>query len=166
MRALPSVARPCQRFGRADAPLPSGTTDDFSSVLLLTAAGYLNVIVDLVCYLAGRMQTANQMKAGLNSERNIRFTASILISALLLALTLAAAPQLHARIHKDSSATDHQCAATLISSGSYEHSASPDLLSTPQLADHVSTIAIFTSCWVPALFLGASIFEHAPPARS
>jgi hypothetical protein len=149
-----------------DAPLFSGMADDFSSMLLTYGGRFINVTVDLVCCLAGRMQTANQMKAGLNSETNIRFTASALISALLLALTLAAAPQLHARVHKDSSAPDHQCAVTLISSGSYEHSASPDILLTPQLADHVSTIAIFTSCWVPALFLGASIFEHAPPARS
>jgi hypothetical protein len=149
-----------------DAPLPSSIANDFSSMPLTYGRRFIDVTVDLVCCLTGRMQTANQMKAGLNSERNIRFTASILISALLLALTLAAAPQLHARIHKDSSATDHQCAATLISSGSYEHSASPDILSAPQLADHVSTIAIFTSCWGPALFLGASIFEHAPPARS
>ena len=99
-------------------------------------------------------------------EKFRAIVASGLLSALLLAVGLAVSPQLHARFHSDADSPNHECAVTLIASGSYEHSAAPVVVLAPQPADHVATIATFTSVWVAAPFLGASIFEHAPPALS
>ena len=106
------------------------------------------------------------MQTELKRETMMRFVASILVSAFLFAIALAAAPQLHAELHLDQSAASHECAVTLLANGRYEHSAAPTIVSAPDPAEHVATIAIFTSVWVAAPFLRASIFEHAPPAFS
>lgn len=98
-------------------------------------------------------------------------TASSLLSAVLgvsflLALTFAVAPQLHERIHLDAGAKQHECAVTLISSGKYQSNDAPPLIFASQPAAQFSTIPALNSIWVAAPFLGASIFEHAPPAVS
>jgi uncharacterized oligopeptide transporter (OPT) family protein len=97
--------------------------------------------------------------------------ARALISALvsvgfLWALALSASPQLHQRVHKDSNRAEHNCVATMIASGSYDHAAQVPLVSAPVPALQFSTIPALTPCWVQSPFLGACIFEHAPPARS
>jgi hypothetical protein len=92
--------------------------------------------------------------------------ASTLGASILLALTFAVAPQLHERIHPDAAATQHECAVTLIASGKYEHSDVPPLVIVPQPAAQFSKIPALNPIWVAAPFLGASIFEHAPPALS
>ena len=106
------------------------------------------------------------MKLWFNRASGVRVTASALISAFLFALTLSSAPQLHAWLHKDSNAANHECAVTLITSGSYEHSAAPTVFVAPQPAQQVATVSIFRSTWVAPLFLEAAIFEHAPPVVS
>jgi hypothetical protein len=85
-------------------------------------------------------------------------------AAFLWMLVLSASPQLHARIHADANRTDHVCAITLIASGSYEHAAQPPLVSADALVSQFSEIPALTPCWVQSPFLGACIFEHAPPA--
>jgi len=85
-------------------------------------------------------------------------------AAFLWMLVLSASPQLHARFHADANRTDHVCAITLIASGSYEHSAQPPLVSADALVSQFSEIPALTPCWVQSPFLGACIFEHAPPA--
>jgi hypothetical protein len=85
-------------------------------------------------------------------------------AAFLWMLVLSASPQLHARIHADANRTDHVCAITLIASGSYEHAAQPPLVSANALVSQFSEIPALTPCWVQSPFLGACIFEHAPPA--
>jgi hypothetical protein len=87
------------------------------------------------------------------------------IGAFLFALLLAAAPQLHERIHQPIGAT-HECAVTLIATGKYQENDAPPLVSAPQPAVQFSKIPALQSVWVPAPFLGACIFEHAPPALS
>jgi hypothetical protein len=84
-------------------------------------------------------------------------------AAFLWMLVLSASPQLHAHIHADANRTDHVCAITLIASGSYEHSAQPPLVSADALVSQFSEIPALTPCWVQSPFLGACIFEHAPP---
>ena len=84
-------------------------------------------------------------------------------AAFLWMLVLSASPQLHARIHADANRTDHVCAITLIASGSYEHAAQPPLVSADALVSQFSEIPALTPCWVQSPFLGARIFEHAPP---
>ncbi|MBV9009496.1 MAG: hypothetical protein JO354_10075 [Verrucomicrobia bacterium] len=91
----------------------------------------------------------------------LRAAAAIsLLCAFFTALTLASSPQLHEKLHNVDA--QHECAATLLVSGSY-HSAGPPpvLLETP------------ASAWAPAFFprdfgfaiapVAASILEHAPP---
>lgn len=89
-----------------------------------------------------------------------------MFASLVLALVFAVAPQLHERIHPDAATRQHECAVTLIASGKYQQSGAPVLVSAPQPAIQFSKIPALESVWVPALFLGASIFEHAPPALS
>jgi hypothetical protein len=92
-------------------------------------------------------------------------TAILVSAAFVWALALSASPQLHQRVHPDAGRVEHNCAATMIASGSYDHVAHPPLVSAPVLAIHFSKIPALTPQWVESPFLGACIFEHAPPAR-
>jgi len=83
----------------------------------------------------------------------------------LWALALSASPQLHQRVHSDANRVEHNCAVTMITSGNYDHAAHPPLVSAPIPAVQFSKIPALTSQWVESPFLGACIFEHAPPAR-
>ena len=94
------------------------------------------------------------------------FIAVCVSAAFLCALALSASPQLHQRVHPDANRAEHNCAATMIASGSYDHVAHPPLVSAPVLAIHFSNIPALTPQWVESPSLGASIFEHAPPAHS
>jgi hypothetical protein len=92
--------------------------------------------------------------------------ASGLLGAFLLALGLAASPQLHARFHPDAGGPNHECAVTLIATGKYEQADAPPILPAPQPAIVFEKIPVLAPVWVAAPFLGARIFEHAPPALS
>ena len=94
------------------------------------------------------------------------FVAVFVSAGFLWALALSASPQLHQRVHKDANRAEHNCAATMIASGSYDHASHPPLVSAPVPAHQFSEIPALTPCWVRSPFLGAHIFEHAPPARS
>jgi len=91
------------------------------------------------------------------------FIAICVGAAFLWAVALSASPQLHQRVHKDANRVEHNCAATMIASGSYNHSAHPPLVSAPVPAVQFSRIPALTPQWVESPFLGARIFEHAPP---
>jgi hypothetical protein len=91
--------------------------------------------------------------------------AALVSVAFLWALALSASPQLHQRVHKDANRVEHNCAATMIASGSYDHAAHPPLISAPFPAPQFSKIPALIPCWVQSPFLGACIFEHAPPAH-
>jgi hypothetical protein len=93
------------------------------------------------------------------------FVAVCVFAAFLCALALSASPQLHQRVHSDANRVEHTCAVTLIASGSYDHAAHAPLVSAPVEAVQFSKIPALTPCWVQSPFLGARIFEHAPPAR-
>jgi len=97
-----------------------------------------------------------------NHER--AFIAICVSTAFLWALALSASPQLHQRFHTDANRVEHSCAATMIASGSYDHAAHPPLVSAPVPAVQFSKIPALTPQWVKSPFLGARIFEHAPPA--
>ncbi|MBA3960785.1 MAG: hypothetical protein H0X40_02650 [Chthoniobacterales bacterium] len=100
------------------------------------------------------------------SEKFRALIASSLFAAFLLALSLAASPQLHARFHPDAGSPEHECAVTLIATGKYEHVDAAPTLIAPQPAVLFEKIPAFAPVWVAAPFLGAAIFEHAPPALS
>jgi hypothetical protein len=105
----------------------------------------------------------------MNSSGRSQTCARVLVAAILFAafswtLLVSVSPQLHARIHADANRSDHLCAITLIASGNYEHGAHPPLVSVPLPAVQFSKIPALTPRWVQSPFLGAHIFEHAPPA--
>lgn len=118
----------------------------------------------MLAQLDGRKQSRNAMN---KCARNFQLliTGGVFAS-LFLALIFAVSPQLHERIHPDTATSQHECAVTLIASGKYQQSDAPVLVSAPQPAVQFSKIPALQSVWVPAPFLGASIFEHAPPALS
>jgi hypothetical protein len=91
------------------------------------------------------------------------FVAICVSAAFFWALALSASPQLHHCIHKDANRVEHNCAATMIASGNYDHSAHPPLVSAPVPSAQFSKIPALTPQWVESPFLGARIFEHAPP---
>jgi hypothetical protein len=89
-----------------------------------------------------------------------------LMASLFLALVLAAAPGSHHFIHKDAGTAKHECAVTLIGSGKYEITEAPVLVRLPQSPVRWAKLPSLHVVWVAAPFLGARIFEHAPPALS
>jgi hypothetical protein len=99
----------------------------------------------------------------INRER--AFVAAFVSAAFLWAFALSASPQLHQRVHTDANRVDHSCAVTMIASGSYNYSAHVPLVSVPLPAIQFSKIPALIPQWVQSPFLGACIFEHAPPAR-
>jgi hypothetical protein len=101
-----------------------------------------------------------------STNRRRALVAGFVSAAFLWALALSASSQLHQRIHPDSNRAEHSCAVTMVASGSYNFSGHAPLVSAPIRAVEFSKIPALTSCWVQSPFLGASIFEHAPPARA
>lgn len=96
-------------------------------------------------------------------------TSRALVSAFLSAvflwtLALSASPQLHERFHPDANRVEHTCAVTFVTAGSYDHAAHAPAVSSPIEATQFSAIPALDSQWVQSPFLGASVFEHAPPA--
>jgi len=92
-------------------------------------------------------------------------TVLLLAAAIVLMLGLSAAPSLHERLHP-TAAPLHECAVTLIASGSCHHTAAAPLMIAPATAVQFSKIPALNPTWVAGPFLRASIFEHAPPAHS
>jgi hypothetical protein len=92
-------------------------------------------------------------------------TVLVLAAAIVLTLGLSAAPNLHERLHP-TAASLHECAVTLISSGSCHHSAAAPLIIAPTTAVQFSKVPALNPIWVESPFLRACIFEHAPPAHS
>jgi hypothetical protein len=80
-------------------------------------------------------------------------------------LGLSVAPNLHERVHP-TGASLHECAVTLIASSSCHHSADVQLMIVPATAVQCPKIPTLIPQWVESPFLGARIFEHAPPAHS
>jgi hypothetical protein len=90
--------------------------------------------------------------------------AAVLFAAFSWTLLVGVSPRLHGCIHADANRSDHVCAITLITSGSYEHAGQPPLVSRPQFNLRFSASTALTSTWVKPLCLDAHIFAHAPPA--
>jgi|ERR1700730_13553371 len=101
----------------------------------------------------------------MRSSRSDRVVVAIFLClAFLWALALSASPRLHERVHRDANRVDHVCAVTMLASGTYDHSASPQLVGVPDLVDQLCSSPVLTPQWVESVFLVAHIFEHAPPA--
>jgi len=92
--------------------------------------------------------------------------ASWLCAALLSALALSVSPSWHEKIHSDAKSAKHECAVTLVSSGKYQQATTAPLVAAPSPALHFCFIPTLHPIWVASPFLGARIFEHAPPAQA
>jgi hypothetical protein len=101
-----------------------------------------------------------------STNRGRAFVAGFVSAAFLWALALGASPHLHQRVHPDSNRAEHSCAVTMVASGSYNYSGHGALVTAPVPAVQFSKIPALTPRWVQSPFLGASIFEHAPPGRA
>jgi hypothetical protein len=84
-------------------------------------------------------------------------------AAFAWTLALSVSPQLHERVHPDANQGNHECAITLVSAGNYDHGTTGSPIVVPAPAIQFSDLAALDSTWVASAFLGASIFEHAPP---
>ena len=89
--------------------------------------------------------------------------ASLLFCSITFAIGLSAAPQLHDALHHGDRTT-HECAATLLASGSWEHSAAEPALNAPQPLP--ATASFVKACLRLVAHPQTSILEHAPPALS
>ena len=87
-------------------------------------------------------------------------------AAFLSALALSVSPRWHELLHVDAKAAQHECAVTLIGSGSYHQPAPAPLVAAPAPALQFCFIPALSPVWVASPFLGARIFEHAPPAHA
>ena len=81
----------------------------------------------------------------------------------LWALALSASPQLHQQLHPDADRVEHSCAVTMIDPGVYNHVSHPSPVSLPLQTIQLLKVEAPTPQWVESPFLGARIFEHAPP---
>jgi hypothetical protein len=104
-------------------------------------------------------------RSGRSTRRGRALVIGFVSVAFLWALALSASPQLHQRFHPDANRVEHSCAATMIASGSYDHVFHPPLVGLPVQIIQFSKVPALTPQWVESPFLGARIFEHAPPAR-
>lgn len=85
------------------------------------------------------------------------------LGAFLLAFVLGAAPVLHEHLHSDAGHAQHECAITIVESG-VEADNEPHRMAGREPATLFSAFPALHSVWVAALFHGAHVFEHAPPA--
>jgi hypothetical protein len=127
----------------------------------------LSILQKLLAQDTPRSQAHSAMSTFARPTNRGRTLVAVCVSAAFLwALALSASPQLHQRVHKDANRVEHNCAATMIASGNYDHVAHPPLVSAPASSVQFSKIPALTPRWVQSPFLGACIFEHAPPARA
>ena len=90
--------------------------------------------------------------------------ASWVCVAFLSALALSVSPRWHEFVHPDAKIAQHECAVTLIGSGSYQQAAPGPLVVAPVPALQFCFVPALRPVWVASPLLGARIFEHAPPA--
>lgn len=100
----------------------------------------------------------------MEASRRLRaLVASGLLVAFLLALALAAAPQLHESFHRDATLPQHECAVTLLATGRCESTTAPIVFVVPRTVVLFEKIPALHPLASPAFFPGAALFEHAPP---
>jgi hypothetical protein len=113
------------------------------------------------CTIADEARKSRPMK---RSQTSRALVSAFLSAAFLWTLVLSVSPQLHERFHPDANRTEHSCAVTLVSSGSYDHVVHSPIVDSSIAVTQFAAIPALDSQWVQSPFLGASVFEHAPPA--
>jgi predicted metal-binding membrane protein len=103
-----------------------------------------------------------------SNGKGVAFRAAIAagsLAAFLFALVLSSAPQLHEQLHGATGVGGHECAVTLLASGSYQHTpvSTISLAPPPTPKSFVQALASFE---LVCAHLEFSLLEHAPPANS
>jgi hypothetical protein len=83
---------------------------------------------------------------------------------LLSAFALSVLPHWHELLHSDAQAPQHECAVTLVNSGTHHHPTPAPLLARPIPTLQLSFVPVLHPVWVASPFIGARVLEHAPPA--
>lgn len=105
------------------------------------------------------------IKGALRFTRSFHRLAGVTLAiCFAAALALAGSPQLHQRIHPGADHPAHQCAVNFLDTGGYLLPDATSPIVRPSPAIPLQNLLLLTPAWVSASFLGASIFEHAPPA--
>lgn len=84
------------------------------------------------------------------------------VAGLLLALMLAASPQLHELLHHDSGQPEHVCLATILQAGGCEDVLVVLMVVTP-IVEIVATAPLRAAEKAESFFLSCRVLEHAPP---
>lgn len=92
-----------------------------------------------------------------------RIFAAFLFAAVAFASALSVTPQLHAWLHDGGDSSQHECAATLLASGSVDDGAAAPVFVAPQPAPIIPRYRLLPVARVLATFEFARL-EHAPPA--
>ena len=88
----------------------------------------------------------------------------LLIADLLIVVVLVASPQLHQLLHQEAGHCGHECAVTVMLSGGSDDSAVPQVFDAGAILPmSFHFLSEMRSRDVAPLFLGAHVFEHAPP---
>ena len=104
------------------------------------------------------------MKRHFSDGRSIAIMAAAFVSLFLFTLVLSAIPKLHERIHSSSGAANHECAVTLLTSGTYQHTVSDTIAIAPLPVTAFAHVSSRFQLVSPRLEF--SLLEHAPPAIS
>lgn len=115
-----------------------------------------------------RTQTPRHMSLRVTDGKGTAFRALVAagcVAAVLLALVLSAIPQLHEQIHGASSAANHECAVTMLTSGNYQHTPTATISVVPP-APPISFAHALHSFQLVSAHLEFFLLEHAPPAVS
>jgi hypothetical protein len=86
------------------------------------------------------------------------------LGVFLLTLALSAAPRLHERVHGSRGAPNHECAVTLLATGSCEQTSVDAIAIAPNQPPAFSTLVFSRLEFQDARLF--SLLEHAPPAIS
>lgn len=113
------------------------------------------------------MRTDSQtIASSMRVSTSFRWVAGATTAAFVWTMALSALPALHERIHANQGRTDHSCAVTFMRSGNCHHSTAPTVTGVADATQKFAAVPELSTRWIAALFLGAAIFEHAPPSFS
>jgi hypothetical protein len=125
----------------------------------------MSILQKFLAQFPGRPEARPAMK-GSATARSAAVVASFLSIVFVWTLALSVSPRLHEQIHSDATRAEHSCAVTFVSAGSYDHVVPQPSVGLPTAPIRLAIVSMLSPQWVPSPFLGAHVFEHAPPSVS
>jgi hypothetical protein len=92
--------------------------------------------------------------------------AAFMLTQFLLALAMAASPELHHYFHHDSDDDDHECVVTHLINGDFSDGIPVQTITVQPATVRPQTQPVeeLNSAWVAPLYLQSCVQERAPPA--